>query len=179
ADTCIQGYSHELAQASRKSAIHVSRSFRSEWLSRKGKRLFYLTFNPAAALRCASQLSNSGQSACSSVPTCHSIGVARRPGQIRRLRRDRSHAQPPLGASMARTHNLTGLSTTPCLRLRRGGLVVVTLTAASSLAGKALRIEDGELVHRLLPMVRCLSPIGGDIAQSQPDQLARRVVTGE
>src|SRR5271157_2279881 len=65
------------------------------------------------------------------------------------------------------------------LRLRRGGLVVVTLTAASSLAGKALRIEDGELVHRLLPMVRCLSPIGGDIAQSQPDQLARRVVTGE
>ena len=28
------------------------------------------------------------------------------PCQIRRLRRDRSHAQPPLGASMARTHDL-------------------------------------------------------------------------
>ncbi len=43
-----------------------------------------------------------------------SSAVARRPGQIRRLRRDRSHAQPPAwGASMARTHNLTGLSTTP------------------------------------------------------------------
>src|SRR5208283_3408790 len=57
-----------LAQASRKSAIHVSRSFRSEWLSRKGKRLFYLTFNPAAALRCASQLSNSGLTSLAGLP---------------------------------------------------------------------------------------------------------------
>jgi hypothetical protein len=37
------------------------------------------------------------QSACSFVPTCHSTGIARKPGQIRRPRRDRSHAQPPLG----------------------------------------------------------------------------------
>ena len=37
------------------------------------------------------------QSACSCVPTWHSVGIARRRGHIRRLRRDRSHAQPPPG----------------------------------------------------------------------------------
>jgi hypothetical protein len=37
------------------------------------------------------------QGACSSVPTWHRCGVAAGPCQIRRLRRDRSHAQPPLG----------------------------------------------------------------------------------
>jgi hypothetical protein len=38
------------------------------------------------------------KSACSSAPTCHFTGIARKFGQIRRLRRDRSRAQPPLGA---------------------------------------------------------------------------------
>jgi hypothetical protein len=37
------------------------------------------------------------QCACSFVPTCPFTGIARKPGQIRRSRRDRSHAQPACG----------------------------------------------------------------------------------
>ena len=48
---------------------------------------------------------------------------------------------------------------------------------ASALAREALGIEDRELVHRLLPMVRCFAPFGGDVAQRQPDELARRIIS--
>src|SRR5208282_4151009 len=41
--------------------IHVSRRFRSERPSRTRKRLFYLTLDTVAAVQCASQLSNSGE----------------------------------------------------------------------------------------------------------------------
>jgi hypothetical protein len=48
---------------------------------------------------------------------------------------------------------------------------------ASGLPGEALRIEDRELVHCLLPMMRRASPSSRDVAQRQPDQLARRIVS--
>lgn len=44
---------------------------------------------------------------------------------------------------------------------------------------KAIIVQDSKLVHRLLPIPGCPSPIGGDIAQGQPDQLACRVITRE
>jgi hypothetical protein len=41
---------------------------------------------------------------------------------------------------------------------------------------EALGVENRELIHRLLPVVRRSAPVGRDIAQRQPDQLARRVI---
>lgn len=37
-------------------------------------------------------------------------------------------------------------------------------------------IKDSELVHRRLPLVRSPAPVGGDIAQRQPDQLGCGIV---
>jgi len=39
--------------------------------------------------------------------------------------------------------------------------------------------QDGELIHRLLPILGGTSPIGGDVAQGQPDQLGGGLVAGE
>lgn len=44
---------------------------------------------------------------------------------------------------------------------------------------KAIRVEDRELVHRRLPVVRRAAPVGRDVAQRQPDQLGGRVVARE
>jgi hypothetical protein len=44
---------------------------------------------------------------------------------------------------------------------------------------EAIFVEDRELVHRLLPIVGCPSPVGGDVAQREPDQLVGGVVTGK
>lgn len=41
--------------------------------------------------------------------------------------------------------------------------------------GEALAVGDGELVHRFLPFLAGTSPVGGDVAQGQPDQLGGRV----
>ena len=49
----------------------------------------------------------------------------------------------------------------------------------SSCCFKAFGIEDGELVHGLLPVLGCSSPIGGDIAQGQPDQIGGSIVARE
>jgi hypothetical protein len=59
------------------------------------------------------------QSACSFVPTWHSSGAGRGPCQIRRSRRDRSHAQPPAaGARCCRCHRAARRATPrSCFRL--------------------------------------------------------------
>ena len=44
---------------------------------------------------------------------------------------------------------------------------------------KSFGVEDGELVHGLLPVLCCPPPVGRDVAQSQPDQLGGRIVTRE
>ena len=44
---------------------------------------------------------------------------------------------------------------------------------------KAFGVEDGELVHRLLPVLGGPSLVRGDVAQGQPDQLGRGIVAGE
>lgn len=41
---------------------------------------------------------------------------------------------------------------------------------------KAFGVEDGELVHRLLPVLGGSSPIGGNVAQNQPNQFGRGVI---
>jgi hypothetical protein len=42
--------------------------------------------------------------------------------------------------------------------------------------GKTLGIESRKRVHRLLPARAGAFPVGGDVAQGQPDQLAGRIV---
>ena len=44
---------------------------------------------------------------------------------------------------------------------------------------KALSVKNGELVHRILPVLGGPPPVSGDVAQSQPDQLAGRLVARE
>ena len=44
---------------------------------------------------------------------------------------------------------------------------------------KAIIVQESKLVHCLLPIPGCPSPIGGDIAQGQADQLACRFITRE
>lgn len=44
---------------------------------------------------------------------------------------------------------------------------------------KAFGVEDDKLVHGLLPILGRPSPISGDVAQGQPDQLGSDIVTGE
>ena len=44
---------------------------------------------------------------------------------------------------------------------------------------KAFGVEDGKLVHGVLPVLGRPSPVGGDIAQGQPDQFAGSIVTRE
>ena len=56
------------------------------------------------------------------------------------------------------------------------GKLVVILTAGCF---KAFGVEDGELIHGLFPVLGCPSPICGDIAQGQPDQLGRGIVARE
>ena len=46
-------------------------------------------------------------------------------------------------------------------------------------AGKTLLVEDGELVHRVGPMVCGRAPFDGNVSQRQPEQLNRRVVGRE
>ena len=38
--------------------------------------------------------------------------------------------------------------------------------------GKPVLVEDRELVHRLIPVFGRTAPVGRDVAQGQPDQLA-------
>jgi hypothetical protein len=51
--------------------------------------------------------------------------------------------------------------------------------SAVGTARESLFVEYRELVHRRLPVLRSVAPVGGDVAQRQPDQLGRRVVAGE
>ena len=44
---------------------------------------------------------------------------------------------------------------------------------------EAILVQDRELVHRRLPVVRRPAPVGRDVAQRQPYQLAGRVVRRE
>ena len=44
---------------------------------------------------------------------------------------------------------------------------------------KAFGVEDGELVYRLLPVLGGVPPIGSDVAQGKPDQLAGGIVARE
>ena len=44
---------------------------------------------------------------------------------------------------------------------------------------KAILVKDCELIHGCLPIVCGASPVGGDVAQREPDQLGGRVVAGE
>lgn len=37
---------------------------------------------------------------------------------------------------------------------------------------KTIGIEDGEMFHRLLPTLGRTPPVGGDIAQGEPEQLS-------
>ena len=45
--------------------------------------------------------------------------------------------------------------------------------------GESVLVKDGELVHCRLPVVSRTTPIGGDIAQCQPDQFGGSIITGE
>lgn len=45
--------------------------------------------------------------------------------------------------------------------------------------GESVSIEDRELVHGLLPVLGGAAPVGGDVAQGQPDQFDRRLVARE
>ena len=45
--------------------------------------------------------------------------------------------------------------------------------------GKAIVIHNGERIHGLLPVPGCPSPVGGDVAQGQPDQFVCRVIAGK
>jgi len=56
------------------------------------------------------------------------------------------------------------------------GKSVVILSAGRF---KAFGVEDGKLVHGVLPILGRPSPIGGDIAQGQPDQLGGGIVARE
>ena len=56
------------------------------------------------------------------------------------------------------------------------GKSVVILTARRF---KAFGVEDGKLVHGVLPVLGRPSPVGGDIAQGQPDQLGGGIVARE
>ena len=60
---------------------------------------------------------------------------------------------------------------------RRGGKVGLHFTRPA--LDEAIFVEDRELVHRRLPVVRRAAPVGGDVAQRQPDQLGGRIVAGE
>lgn len=43
-------------------------------------------------------------------------------------------------------------------------------------SGKAITVEDRELVHRRFPVVCGATPVCGDIVQCQPEQLGRGIV---
>ena len=77
------------------SEFLCARRFQS--LPRLGKSLYRVNGLPGKLVYWLIRVPWFDQSTCSSVPTWHSVGIAHRRGQIRRLRRDRSHAQPPLG----------------------------------------------------------------------------------
>jgi hypothetical protein len=77
------------------SEFLCARRFQS--LPRLGKSLYRGNGLPGKLVYWLIRVPWFDQSTCSSVPTWHSVGIAHRRGQIRRLRRDRSHAQPPLG----------------------------------------------------------------------------------
>src|SRR6201995_2226564 len=87
--------------------------------------------------------------------TCHPAGIARRPGQIRRLRRDRSHAQPRLWGEHGEDPQFDGAEHDAMLRPREACIRAWSRleTSTSALAREALSIEDRELIHRLLPVV--------------------------
>ena len=56
------------------------------------------------------------------------------------------------------------------------GKSVVILTARRF---KAFGVEDGKLVHGVLPVLGRPSPVSGDVAQGQPDQLGGGIVARE
>src|ERR1700681_1876038 len=55
----------------------------------------------------------------------------------------------------------------------------VTMNKGSAGRVEAVVIQDRELVHRLLPVVRRIAPTGGDVSQGEPYQFVRRVVGRE
>ena len=77
--------------------------------------------------------------------TWHSVGIARRPGQIRRLRRDRSHAQPPLGGEHGEDPQFDRAEHDAMLRPRRGAILLArreTSHQASRVKRSAYRIAN-------------------------------------
>src|ERR1700683_4329901 len=108
------------------------------------------------------------------------LAGARRPCQIRRIAAGPGPRGAPSWGDDGEDPQFDRAEHDAMLAAKEGLFFpVVAGTAASGLAGEAFRIEDGELVHGLLPMVCGTSPAGGDIAQCQPDQLVRRVVGGK
>src|SRR5271165_4054192 len=106
-----------------------------------------------------------------------SSAVARKPCQIRRA----AAGPQPRAAAAWGEHGedpRSGLSTAPCSD-KEGHLMAFTPGNESASQVETIVVEDRKLVHRLLPVVRRFSPVGGDIAQRQPDQLARRVIGRE
>ena len=55
----------------------------------------------------------------------------------------------------------------------------MVILSASAGRFKAFGVEDGKLVHGVLPVLGRPSPISGDIAQGQPDQLGGGLVSRE
>jgi hypothetical protein len=44
---------------------------------------------------------------------------------------------------------------------------------------ESLAVGDRELIHRLFPVKRGATPIGGDVSKGQPDELGGRLIARE
>src|ERR1019366_1127267 len=111
------------------------------------------------------------------VPALRSASPRRRRGAFdgeRWLKRQPSGAMTGLALGVAQRDGTFGHTATGHDFLR-----YVTTVQGSAGRVEAVVVEDRELVHRLLPMMRGVAPPGGDITQCQPYQLARRVVGGK
>jgi hypothetical protein len=94
--------------------VRGDRWFRPRW----AYRLYWVTNPPGKSLFLQTGVPWFGQGACSSVPTCHSRGDrAQAASNSPRSGGTAATHSPRLGASMARTHNLTPPSTAPGFRL--------------------------------------------------------------
>lgn len=68
-----------------------------------------------------------------------------------------------------------------CRRALGGGRISVFKAGGDShgWSNESILVEDGELVHRRLPVMSSTAPIGSDVAQCQPDELRSCLICRE
>src|SRR5208282_5983813 len=111
------------------------------------------------------------------VPALRSASPRRRRGAFdgkRRLNRPPFGAMASLALGVAQRDGTFGHTATG-----HGFLRYVTTLQGSAGRVEAVAVEDRELVHRLLPVVRRLAPAGGNVARAEPYEFVCRVVGRE